>query len=104
MSHGHDLKLLAERVSSRLADDPGVKLRELSKEFGIDRHMIERALRETRQIGFRQLKQEVRLAYARKFLGALAVKEVACQLGMSPNALSRFIKAKTGKPPKYHNW
>ena len=95
-----DTYLLFNKIEHRIAADPSLSLRALSATFAIDRHIIEHAVREHAGFTFRELKKGARLKRALMLLSAERprsfIKDVAPAVGLTPNALSRFIRSATG--------
>ena len=103
----HDPKQLLTHIDVLFCHDPSLTLRELAHTLGIDRHVIERAVREIRGVSFREMQKQTRLMAALELLriqNDLLIKEIADSLGFSPNAFSRFIRTMTGKPPTQHRY
>jgi AraC-like DNA-binding protein len=92
--------LLFKKIEHMIGADPSLSLRALSATFGVDRHIIEHAVGEHAGFTFRELKKGARLKRALILLSAERprsfVKEVAPAVGLTPNALSRFIRSATG--------
>jgi AraC-like DNA-binding protein len=92
--------LLFKKIEHRIAADPSLSLRALSATFGVDRHIIEHAVREHAGSTFRELKKGARLKRALVLLSherhGSHVKEIAAAVGLTPNARSRFIRSATG--------
>jgi len=99
----HDMRLLFKNVDSQFSTNPRLTLRDLAHNLGVDRHAIEKAMRQTQGLSFREYKKQKQLKPALALLSKrsdLEVKEIAYYLGFSPNAFSRFIKVRTGKSPR----
>jgi len=98
-----DIKELCERVVALLFSKSDLSLQEIARSVGTDRHKIEQAV--TGQYGFCfcELKKRARLNRALKLLReeqpVRYVKEIAAELGITPNALSRLVKSMTGRCP-----
>jgi transcriptional regulator GlxA family with amidase domain len=93
------MQLLCERAASLLSANPSLTLHEIARTIGTDRHNIEHALRERWGISFRELKIKARLKGALTLLKEQPgryVKEIAADVGLTPNHLSRFIRSMTG--------
>ncbi len=90
-------------VALLLSSDPGLTLKEIAVLTGNDRHKIQKAIREQYGCGFRSLKKAIRLRSACAFLkgdrSQYCVKEIAAELGVTPNYLSRLVKSMTGSCP-----
>jgi transcriptional regulator GlxA family with amidase domain len=92
------LKELDELVISM----PRIRLSEIARSLGVDRHTIENAMRSTRSISFREYKRHQLLEMARTMLYQpnVSIKEVGIKLGYSSAAsFSRFVQKSTGKSP-----
>lgn len=98
-----DMQLLCERAASLLSANPSSTLHEVARSIGTDRHKIQRAIREQYGFCFRELKKRIRLTKALTLLTnercSPYVKEIAAEIGITPNALSRFIRSMTGRCP-----
>jgi transcriptional regulator GlxA family with amidase domain len=95
-----DMRSLCDQVGTMICSNPCLTLRELARSIGTDRHNIEHAMRKHCSPSFRELKKQARLNRAMILLleGPIhySVKEIAADIGVTPNALSRFIKLMTG--------
>ena len=93
----YDLRLLAERVEAYLSASPRKLLRDVAAELGVDRHTVERAVRDRTGKTFRQLQREALAAEALKLLTSeppRSVKEVCFLLGYrSSSGFSRASPA-----------
>jgi AraC-like DNA-binding protein len=99
----HDMRFLFERIKAELGRNPAVTLRALTRKIGIDRHVLEKAVRYELDTSFRAYKQFKRLQLATNLIRTqknLSLKEIAAMLGVSPNYLSRFISIATGQSPR----
>jgi methylphosphotriester-DNA--protein-cysteine methyltransferase len=76
-------------------------LPDLANSVGVNRWNIENALREETGCGFRELKNQARFGYIAARLAEentrVSIKDMAKSFGITPNALSRFIRSKAGK-------
>ena len=96
--YAKDAQLLFERIGTLLSSNPGLSLKEAARALGTNRHKIECALRESAGTGFRNLKKTVRLKRALALIsGERSAKEVAADVGLSPNYLSVFLRPMTGR-------
>jgi AraC-like DNA-binding protein len=95
-----DTYLLFRNIEDMISVDPSLSLRALSAAFAVDRHIIEHAVREHAGFTFSGLKRDARLKRALFLLSGersrSLIKEVAAAVGLTPNALSRFIRSATG--------
>ena len=98
-----DVKELCEKVISLLLSKSDLSLQEIARSIGTDRHKIEQAVAEQCGFCFRELKKRARLNHALRLLKeeqpVRYVKEIAAELGITPNALSRSVKSMTGRCP-----
>jgi AraC-like DNA-binding protein len=87
-------------ISSLLTSNPHLTLKQIACLAGVDRHKIQREIRERHGCSFRALKNDIRLARACALLTEqhpkYCIKEIAAEIGITPNALSRLIKSMTG--------
>jgi len=94
---------LFAKVASYLEERPRVFLKNISAELRVERHTIERVVRELTGLSFRDYQKRVLLAQATKLLCQnpnRSIKEIAFTLGYKhPRDFSRFIKSETGKTP-----
>jgi methylphosphotriester-DNA--protein-cysteine methyltransferase len=92
-----------EKIALLLSSNPYLTLQEIAHSIGVDRHIIQCAIREHYGLGFRRLRRTIRVNRACAILGEenpqCYVKEVAAELGISPNYLSRLIKSTVGITP-----
>jgi AraC-like DNA-binding protein len=97
------MQLLCERAASLLTANPGLPLHEIARSIGTDRHNLQRAIREQYSFGFRELKKRIQLKQALTLLTeerrSLYIKEIAAEIGLTANALSRFTRSMTGRCP-----
>ncbi len=97
-----DLLTLAARVEAHLSGDPNATLHDVAENAGVDRHVIEAALRKRTGSCFREHKNRCRVSKAIILIlhPKLGFKQVADRLGYrSVAAFTRFIKNQTGKTP-----
>lgn len=99
----YDLDSLAVVIDRHLRTTPGLSLQQLAQRLNIERHSIERSVRQARGLTFRQLRNNIMLDEARRMLAEYpysTVKEIAFRLGYkSPSAFGRFIKDASGTSP-----
>jgi transcriptional regulator GlxA family with amidase domain len=94
-------KLLKE-LDVLVSNTPRIRLSEIARSLGVDRHTIENAMRTTRQTSFREYKRRELLQMAMAMLNQpdVSVKEIGIKLGYSsPASFSRFVQQSTGKSP-----
>ena len=94
-----DMNLLYKQVNDLISSKLCIKLHELADSIGIDRRKIEGALRERYGYGFREFKNQARQKRINKLLAEkrISIKDIAIKMGVTPNALSRFIRTRMGK-------
>lgn len=94
---------LSKDIVMRLASNLRLKLGDVARLTGISRHRIQRAIKEECGCSFRDLKKRIQIDYVNRFLSdshrIYSIKEIAAAIGITPNALSRFIKVATGYYP-----
>jgi AraC-like DNA-binding protein len=97
------LHALAAQLTAELRKDPSLTLEVFCQRINVERHSIERALRQTTGYSFREIRRGVLLDLARELLAHhpnLSVKEIALRLGyQSAQAFARAFKKSTGHPP-----
>ena len=94
-------KLLIE-VDALISQTPRIRLAEVARTLGVDRHTIENAMRSRRQITFREYRREILLQAAQNMMDRpdCSIKEIGIKLGYSsPASFSRFVRQATGKSP-----
>ncbi len=94
-------KLLKE-LDVLVSNTPRIRLSEIAKTLGVDRHTIENAMRSSRNTSFREYKRRELLQMALAMLNQpdISVKEIGAKLGYSSAAsFSRFVQQSTGKSP-----
>jgi AraC family transcriptional regulator, transcriptional activator of pobA len=94
-------KLLKE-LDVLVSNTPRIRLSEIARSLGVDRHTIENAMRATRNTSFRDYKRRELLQMAVAMLNQpdVSVKEIGIKLGYSSAAsFSRFVQQSTGKSP-----
>jgi AraC-like DNA-binding protein len=100
----YDLGALFTRINHQLHSVPCPSLEELSDRLQVERHTIEKAVREATGRTFRDVRSRILLEHAKTLLGGRpnqTIKEVAFQLGyQSPRSFCRFVKATSGCSPK----
>jgi transcriptional regulator GlxA family with amidase domain len=94
-------KLLKE-LDMLVSNTPRIRLSEIARTLGVDRHTIENAMRSSRNTSFREYKRRELLQMALAMLNQpdVSVKEIGIKLGYSSAAsFSRFVQQSTGKSP-----
>jgi len=94
-------KLLIE-VDALISATPRIRLAEVARALGVDRHTIENAMRSRRKTTFREYRREVLLQAAKTLMDRpdCSIKEIGIRLGYSsPASFSRFVRQATGKSP-----
>jgi AraC-like DNA-binding protein len=96
--------LLCKRISALISSNLNMTLRETANAVGINRRYIQDALRQRYGFSFREFKNQTRLNYITSLLteeGAhTKIKEIARTIGVTPNALSRFVRSRMGNCPR----
>ena len=98
----YNRRQLLKELDALVASTPRIRLSEIARTLGVDRHTIENAMRSTRSISFREYKRKELLQMAQAMLDEpnVSVKEVGERLGYaSPASFSRFVQKSTGKSP-----
>jgi len=93
---------LLNQLDALVAETPRMRLSEIARTLGVDRHTIENAMRSCRKVTFREYRRSHLLQAARKMLDQphISVKEIGIMLGYSSAAsFSRFVQQATGKSP-----
>ena len=87
-------------IDSLISANPRLRLQELAQTVGIDRHQIEQEIRERCGFCYGELKRRARLKRVLALLleenPSRSVKEIAAEVGLTPNHLSRFVRSMTG--------
>jgi len=104
-----EAELISEREREReelaliLQSNPRITLKEIACLTGTERHKIQRTIKKQYGCSFKGLRKAIRLKCARALLRderrRYSVKEIASELGLTPNYLSRLFKSMTGKCP-----
>src|SRR2546426_318249 len=101
MSYDHTK--IVVRLQKLVGDNIQIRLLDASRQLGVERHTIEKALKQITGSSFREYRQRVLLDRALRLLvqeGNLSTKEIATQLGFgSGTAFSRFVRKRTGHSP-----
>ncbi len=93
---------LLKELDALVSNSPRIRLSEIARTLGVDRHTIENAMRSTRSTSFREYKRREILQMAQSMLDQpdISVKEIGIRLGYSSAAsFSRFVQRSTGKSP-----
>lgn len=100
----YDPRWIFLEVMRCLEIEPSISLNQLSDNLGIERHTVEKAVRNATGINFRELRTSILLKRACDLLtdkSNLTVKEVAFILGYKwQGSFSRFLKRAMGCSPK----
>jgi|WetSurMetagenome_2_1015567.scaffolds.fasta_scaffold261487_1 AraC-like DNA-binding protein len=98
-----DTASIAQEIVMLLCSNPQLTLKDIACVVAVDRHSIQKAIREQYRCSFRYLQNQIRLSYVRSLLREehcrYCIKEIAESMGITPNALSRFVKTMTGHYP-----
>jgi AraC family transcriptional regulator len=95
-------KILAE-VDALIAATPCIRLSEIARILGVDRHTIDNAMKARRKTTFREYRRRRLLLAVKEMLGQphLSVKEIGIRLGYASAAsFSRFVRETSGKSPR----
>jgi transcriptional regulator GlxA family with amidase domain len=98
----YNRRQLLKELDELVTATPRIRLSEIARSLGVDRHTIENAMRSTRSVSFREYKRHQLLEMARTMLYQpnVSIKEVGIKLGYSSAAsFSRFVQKSTGKSP-----
>jgi AraC-like DNA-binding protein len=99
----YDLEGLFCRILTQLHSMPNIRLQDLSRRLRIERHTIEKAVKNLSGKTFREFRAQLLLQEATRLLGdnpAQSIKEVAFSLGYnSQRSFCRFIKSTAGCSP-----
>jgi methylphosphotriester-DNA--protein-cysteine methyltransferase len=98
----YNRRMLLKEVDALVASTPRIRLSEIARSLGVDRHTIENAMRSTRRISFREYKRKKILQMAHLMLDMpdVSIKEIGIKLGYASAAsFSRFMQQLTGKSP-----
>ncbi len=98
----YNRRTLLKEVDDLVSSTPRIRLAEIARALGVDRHTIENAMRSNRQISFREYRRKELLQMAREMLNRpdVSVKEIGIRLGYASAAsFSRFVQQSTGKSP-----
>jgi AraC family transcriptional activator of pobA len=98
----YNRRALLKEVDDLVSSTPRIRLAEIARTLGVDRHTIENAMRSNRQISFREYRRKKLLQMARAMLNQpdVSVKEIGIKLGYASAAsFSRFVQQSTGKSP-----
>jgi transcriptional regulator GlxA family with amidase domain len=98
----YNRRMLLKEVDDLVSSTPRIRLSQIARALGVDRHTIENAMRSNRQISFREYRRQELLQMARAMLNRpdISVKEIGIKLGYSSAAsFSRFVQQSTGKSP-----
>jgi AraC-like DNA-binding protein len=94
-------KLLIE-VDALIAETPRIRLADVARTLGVDRHTIENAMRTRRKTTFREYRRDKLMQAAQNMMDRpdCSIKEIGIRLGYSsPASFSRFVRQSTGKSP-----
>jgi AraC-like DNA-binding protein len=91
------------RLRRLLTENVRLRLLEASRELGVERHTVEKALKEVTGRSFREYRQQILLEEALRLLAqeaSLSTKQIAVHLGYgSGTAFARFVRTQTGFSP-----
>ena len=98
----YNRRTLLKEVDNLIAGTPRIRLSEIARSLGIDRHTIENAMRSSRQISFRDYRRKELIKQVQVMLEQpdVSIKEIGIKLGYASAAsFSRFVQQSTGKSP-----
>ncbi len=99
----YNLRQMFVELDLALSQNPNLRLEEFAQHLHVDRHTVDKSVREAVGVCFRQYKMQKLLREAHHLLKKefnLTEKEIAYKLGYrSPDAFCRFIKINTGRSP-----
>jgi transcriptional regulator GlxA family with amidase domain len=98
----YNQRQLLKELDALVSNTPRIRLSEIARMLGVDRHTIENAMRFTRNTSFREYKRRELLQMAVAMLNQpdISVKEIGVKLGYSSAAsFSRFVQQSTGRSP-----
>jgi len=93
---------LLAQLDALIAETPRMRLSDIARTLGVDRHTIENAMRSRRKMTFREYRRRHLLQAAQEMLAQphLSVKEIGIMLGYNSAAsFSRFVQQASGKSP-----
>lgn len=97
-------RLLFEKISASLHDNPCMSLRELSQNLHISERTIQKTVRSACGRSFRCVREEILLARVRWLFSAqpdMAIKEISFGVGFqSASSFGRAVKRASGSSPK----
>ena len=101
MTYNH--RQIFAKLETILSSTPRCRLKDLAQTLNLDRHTIEKAVRESTGTTFRQYQNHMVLERCLSLLTQecdLNGKQVARQVGYgSTSSFSRFVKRRTGQTP-----
>jgi two-component system response regulator YesN len=98
----YNQRRLLEELDGLVSSTPRIRLSEVARTLGVDRHTIENAMRSNRKTSFREYRRRELLQMAREMLNQpdISVKEIGIRLGYTSAAsFSRFVQQSLGKSP-----
>jgi transcriptional regulator GlxA family with amidase domain len=98
----YNRRMLLKQVDDLVTSTPRIRLSEIARTLGVDRHTIENAMRSNRQTSFREYRRRELMQMAQAMLNQpdVSVKEVGIRLGYASAAsFSRFVQQSTGRSP-----
>ncbi len=98
----YNRRMLLKEVDDLIAKNPRIRLSEIARVLGMDRHTIENAIRTTRRVSFRDYRRKELMQMAQVMLNRpdVSIKEIGVLLGYSSAAsFCRFVHQTTGKSP-----
>jgi transcriptional regulator GlxA family with amidase domain len=98
----YNRRMLLKQVDDLVTSTPRIRLSEIARTLGVDRHTIENAMRSNRQTSFREYRRRELMQMAQAMLNQpdVSVKEIGIRLGYASAAsFSRFVQQSTGRSP-----
>jgi AraC-like DNA-binding protein len=99
----YDTKTLLAEIDSILQSKPHVSLVALTKRLTVERHTIEKAIRDQRKVSFRQYRTEKMLEKTFRIMSerrGSSIKQIAVALDFTTAAtFTRFVKRASGMTP-----
>jgi len=98
-------RIILKKIDILMLEHPRIPLSAVSRSIGVERHTIEKAVRASRQMSFREYRRSKLSRKAQKLLegSTLTVGEIGVRLGYNTiSSFSRFLQRSTGKSPSQY--
>ena len=99
----YNLDQIFIKLDAALSEEPNVRLKKCSQSLGVNRQTVEKAVKATTGVSFREYQKQRILLEALRLLaeeGELSETEIAQKLGyQSADAFERFVESETGSKP-----